>query len=178
MRASFLLVLAFLAFASPALRAAQRSSITIRVEQVTGNESDKSRHTQKRSLRVYVANGGTADASGLVVKYFHFGRDLKDRDASVVDKGEKGVSVKSHATEVVETPAATSVYTEEHGQREGGRKNDNAKSNRGNRSGQNVRYKKVEASGTKLTGYAVQVYSGTSLVAEYYSEPSLKEKLR
>ena len=80
--------------------------------------------------------------------------------------------MKSHATETVEAPAAKAHFTEEHFEAvRGGVKSNNRKG-----GGFNLG-KKVEASGEKLTGYGVQILQGGKVVADYFSEPSLKEKI-
>jgi hypothetical protein len=148
--------------------------ISVRVEQTSGNASNRFKHSQSKALKVYISNASTTDTPGLRVKYYYFGRSVKDGETSVLKQGESKADVRSHGTAVVEIPEFETPYSEEHGKRVDGKGGRGAP--RGSFSGtqKNVRYKKVEATGTKLTGYGVQVYSGNQLVAEAFSEPSLK----
>ena len=140
---------------------AEVSPISIRVEQVTGVDREKFKKTQEKSLKIFVSNGSAADMNNLTVKYYFFGHDVRDHEAEILEKGERTASVKARAMEIVETPAAKASATEAHsvkGKGKGGGK-------------------KVAASGEKLTGYGVRVFSGEKMLAEYFSEPSLKGKL-
>lgn len=153
------LLLPALLLACAAARA-EISPISIRVEQVAGHSAGKVEHEQKRSLKVHLTNGSAADLAGLKVKYFYFGKDVKTGDVSIVDKGERGADVKAHRTELVETPTFTAKFTDDHSEKSG-----------------KSTYKKIEGEGTKLVGHAVQVFSGDKLLAEFFSEASLKAKL-
>ena len=146
--------------AIPAFARAEVSPISIRVEQITGVDRDKFKKTQEKSLKIFVTNGSATDLNNLSVKYYFFGHDVRDHEAELLDRGERPASVKARATEIVETPAAKASATEAHsvkGKGKGGGK-------------------KVAATGEKLTGYGVQVFSGEKMLAEYFSAPSLKEK--
>jgi hypothetical protein len=152
--------------------------ISVRVEQTSGNASNRFKHSQSKALKVHISNGSTADASSLRVKYFYFGRSVKDAEARILKQGESKANVPSHATVTVATPEIESVYTEEHGQRVDGKGGRGAPSRNFSGQQKDVRYKTVEATGTKLTGYGVQVFSGDRLVAETFSEPNLKSNLK
>jgi hypothetical protein len=154
------LTVAALAFCAPAIHA-EVSPISMRIEQVSGSKPEKYSTTQKRSLKVHLTNGSGQDQTGLKVKYYYFAKDVKDKDITVKDKGEKTADVKARSTEVVEVPSITATFVEAH--TEGGK---------GGKGG-----KKVEASGDKIVGYGAQVYSGDKMLTEYFSEPSLKTKL-
>src|SRR5215212_4196212 len=131
----FLLTVAPVAFA-------QVSPVSIRVEQVSKTENDKYKHTQKRSLKVFLTNASEQDRSGLTVRYYFFGKSVGDKDAILMEKGERPASVASHKTEVVETPAVSKTAIEAHSEK----------------GGQGKAGKKVEASGDKLLGYGAQLY--------------------
>ena len=149
-------------FAAPVFARGEVSPISIRVEQTTGVDRDKFKKTQEKVLKIFVTNGSAADINNLSVKYYFFGHGVKDHEAEILDKGERAASVKAHATETVETPAAKAITTEAHSEKSGKKKGGG---------------KKVAASGERLTGYGVQVFDGTKLVADYFSEPSLREKV-
>jgi hypothetical protein len=172
MRAGFLL-LAVLVVAIP-VQGVEVSPITVRVEQASGNASSRFKHTQSKALKAYVSNAATTDSPGLRVKYFYFAKSFKTGETTILRQGEQKVDLKGHATVTIEAPEIETVYTEEHGERAEGKGGRGAF--RGNYAGRqkNVRYKEVEATGTKVTGYGVQVFSGNLVVAETFSEPSLK----
>ena len=158
--------------AIPVFARAEVSPISIRVEQTSGVDREKFTKTQEKVLKIFLTNGSTADVNNLSVKYYFFGHGVKDHEAGILDKGERAVSVKAHTTETVETPAAKASATDAHVERgKGGFKSSNKKGS-GFNSG-----KKVAASGERLTGYGVQVFDGSKLLADYFSEPSLKGKV-
>lgn len=158
--ASFALALATFA---PSVHA-EVSPVSLRVEQVSSSQPEKHATTQKRSLKIFLSNGTGQDQTGLKVKYYYFAKDVKDKDVMVKDSGEKSADVKARATEVIETPVVTATSTEAHQEGNG----------RQNRNGTFKGGKKVEASGDKIVGYGVQVFSGEKLLTEYFSAPSLK----
>ena len=147
---------------------AEVSPISIRVEQTTGVDREKFKKTQEKALKIFVTNGSAADINNLTVKYFFFGHSVKDHEAEILEKGERTASVKARMTETVETPVVKASSTEAHSEAKKG-KGQNAK--KGNQAG-----KKVAATGEKLTGYGVQVFESGKLLADYFSEPSLREK--
>src|SRR5688572_23028137 len=148
------------------------SPIRVRVEQVAKGDHQKFAHTQERSLKVFLTNGSDRDYTGLRVKYFFFARDLKDGELSLYEKGEQKTDVAAHATVVVETPATTARYTEEHTQGKpfGGKGKTGA-------GGKGKKAKIIPARGQRVVGHAVQIFTGGKLIGEVYSEPSLKAKI-
>jgi hypothetical protein len=158
--------------ASPAIHA-ETSAISIRVEASSKSEPGKPDRyviTQNHSLKVYVTNS-SKDVVDVKAKYIFFGRDLKDHKIDKINEGEKEAQVKPLATETVEIPAVTSTYTEEHFEMAAGGAG-------GKGGGKNAKPgKKVEASGSRFVGYAVQVYQGEKLVAETYEPASMKDEV-
>jgi len=156
---------------SPAIHA-DMSAISIRVDPSSKSEPGKPDRyviTQTHSLKVYVTNA-SKDAAEVKVKSILFGRDLKDHNIDKINEAEKEAQVKPLATETVEIPAATSTYTEEHYEMAAGAA--------GKAPGKNAKPgKKVEASGSRFVGYAVQVYQGEKLVAETYEPASMKDEV-
>jgi hypothetical protein len=61
----------------------------MRIEQVSKTETDKYKHTQKRSLKILLTNASPQERSGLTVRYYFFGKGVGDNDIIVMDKGEK-----------------------------------------------------------------------------------------
>jgi hypothetical protein len=148
--------------------------ISVRVEQISGNASNRFKHSQSKALKIYVSNAATADAPDLKVKYYYFGRSLKSGEVSLLKQGESKTRVSSHATVTVETPEIEATYTDDHGKRVDPR----ARGLKlGNAPLKDARFK-VEAEGTKLIGYGVMVYAGNKLVAETFSEPGLKANVK
>jgi hypothetical protein len=177
MRAEFLLLAAFVV--TIPVQGAEVSPITVRVEQASGNaSSNRFKHTQSKALKAYVSNAATTDSPGLRVKYFYFAKSFKTGETTILRQGEQKVDLKGHATVTVEAPEVESVYTEEHGQRFDGKGGRGAILGNNPARQKNVRYKAVEATGTKVTGYGVQVFSGNQVVAEIFSEPSLKALIK
>ncbi len=167
----FLASLAFLAFPAQA----QLSALRLDVRQHSKTDSTgKTNDTKKqsRSLTIALQNTSKEPMDGLVVKYWFFVREMKSKDIKILKKGERKSSIAPGAKDEVESENATSTYTEKHVEVTA------ARGARGARGGSNQMptIKKIEASGGKLAGYAVRVVQGTKIVAEYYSEPSLKAK--
>lgn len=165
---AFFLV-AFLALViAPQVRA-EISPISVRVEVVSKDENEKFGKTQNKSLKVFVSNSSAQAMEGLTLKYYFFGRDVKDRDIVLLQKGEKAASAKAHGSEIVETPVVSAKSTEAH--TVGGNFGKSSKTSYAKPA------KKVEESGKKITGYGVQILDQEKVVAEFFSSPSLKEKL-
>ncbi len=146
------------------------SPIRMEVRQNTKNKSvvkATEAHTQERSLTIILQNNSNESFDGLVVKYWFFTRDPKGRNPAVLKQGEKTASLGPRSRDACETETVSSTYTREHTELE--RVNGQANNPQGN-----VAVKKVPASGRKIAGYAVKLYSAGSVVAEYYSEPGFK----
>ncbi len=151
---------------------AQLSAVRLDVRQNSKTDSSgKTNDTKKqsRSLTISLQNTSKEQMDGLVVKYWFFGRNMKTKDTQLLKKGERKSSLAPGAKDEVESEDVTSTYTEKHVE---------VSAAKGGKGGTNrmPTAKKVEASGEKLAGYAVQVVQGGKVVAEYYSEPSLKDK--
>jgi hypothetical protein len=162
--ALFCLTLAFASIADAALY-----PITVRVEQKNKSQTDGPKTTQTKELKVLLGNSTKQEYSGLKVKYLLFARDVLSKDISLLEQGERPADLKGMNTAVVETPEVTATFTDEHSS--GGRKG-------GNQVGANSKSKKVEASGQKMVGYAVQVFDAAGkLIGEAYGPLSMKEQV-
>ncbi len=135
------------------LARAEVSPISIRVEQAGDSDNGKFKKTQTKTLKIHITNSSAQDRTALRVKYWFFGKDVKDRDLAVLKQGEAKTDIKARATEMVESARVETVAVEAH--------TDKGK-------------KKVGASGDKFAGYGVQVLEGDKLMAEFFSSPSLK----
>ena len=124
--------------------------------------------TQHRSLTIKLSNVSEDALSSLVVKYFFLGHDMKDHNITVLKQGERKSSLAAHGRETVESEEVTSAYTDAHTEAAKGKGKGKGKATA----------RKVEASGKKITGYAVQVLNGAKVEAEFYSEPSYKAKVK
>ncbi len=166
MKPSILCLTTLCAFQGFAL--AEVSPIMLRVEQITGVNHAKFKETQEKSLKISLSNTTNADIGNLKVKYYFFGHNVKDHEAEVLDKGEKTTSVKAHDTSIVETATVKASAVEKHAE---------AAPKKGAKKTAKPQAKVVQPSGEKLTGYGVQVISNGSVITDYFSEPSLKDKV-
>lgn len=131
--------------------------------------------TQVRSLLIKLENHSKDTFDNLIVKYWFFGRDAKSHDVKPVQAGQRKSFLGPNSRETVDSETVSIQYTPEHSEMAKGNSG-KGKSGKG-RKGRGTTSRKVPASGTKLTGYAVQVFHGGSIVAEDYSEDSYKAKV-
>ena len=173
------LVLAFAAFFSASLHAAI-GPVRMEIEQHSATKLPKAtpgrppvgEKTQHRSLTIKLSNRSDVAIGSLVVKYFFLGHDMKDHNITVLRQGERKSSLAARGKETVESEEVTSAYTDAHTEAAKGK-------GKGTATGKGrATTKKVQASGKKITGYAVLVLNGAKVEAEYYSEPSYKEKVK
>ena len=158
------LALVLLGFISTAR--AEISPFRVRVEQVAKSEMEKFTKTQKRSLKIFVSSASKEPAE-VTAKYYIFGREIQKNDIVKLDEGAKPVSLKPLSTEMVESAVVTSVSEEPHANI----------SSKGKGPSKRTTASKVEAGGTKIVGFAVQVFQGEKMVAESYDPPSMKEEI-
>ena len=149
------------------------SPISVAVEQHSSTklpktkpgQSSQSNVAQHRSLTIRLTNTSGEPMSGIVVKYFFIGHDMKDHKMKVLQHGERKASLSPRKTETVESEDAVNTYTEAH----------TALAKSKGKSKGKPKAAKVAASGQKVVGYGVQVFNGTKLEAEQYSEQSYKQ---
>ena len=166
------LALLFLGFLSMHAGAAV-SPIRISVEQHSSTKLPKatpghpaqSNIAQHRSLTIQLMNNSAEPIDGLVVKYFFIGHDLKDHKLKVLQHGERKSSLPPRKKDTVDSEEAVNTYTEAHSELSKGKGKSKGK----------AKATKVAASGQKVVGYAVQVFSGSKLEAEEYSAPDYKK---
>lgn len=129
--------------------------------------------TQSRTLVITLNNTSKTPMDNLTLKYWFFDRDMKGGNLGVHKAGEGKVSLVPVGKQVFTTDIVTGTYTAQHSE----------VSNNNNVRGQNGQQinvpsiKRVEASGKKIVAHAVRVFDGEKMVAEYYSEYSLKQKM-
>jgi hypothetical protein len=157
-----LTVTSFLSLTCAAM-CADTSAILLRVEQHNTsdmNAKDRFSRTQKRALKIYLTNSSSNPAD-LKVKYTYFGRDVTSHDVVVIKTGEDQVAVKPQGEAEDDAGSSTSLSTDEHYQA----------------GGKGAPATKIPGAGAKFVGYAVQVYSGSTLVAESYEPESMKDEV-
>jgi hypothetical protein len=149
---------------------AQVSPVRMTVElsnKTTSPPKEPHDKTQTRSLKITLYNNSAEAFDGLAVKYWFVGHPAGSNDSKVMTQGERKSSLAARSKDIVDSEVATSHYVEAHNQAaKGGKGGGGGKSN------------KVPASGDKITGYAVRVLKDDKILAEYYSEPSVKATIK
>jgi hypothetical protein len=118
--------------------------------------------TQTRKLELDLSLWGKEPAPNLVVKWTIYGHTRKDRKLVVIESGEMKTSLEPGKAVALTTPMVTIKGAREHSKSSG--------------RGRKKKSKKVPASGEQYYGYSVKVMSGSTLLAEAYSKPSLKDE--
>jgi hypothetical protein len=147
---------------------AEVSPINMSVEMInkttlkgSGKTLDQHDKTQSRSLKITLNNNSPTSFDGLVVKYWFIGHSEGSRESKVITAGERKSTLAARGKDVIESEQATAHFVEAHSAA--------AKGGKGGAAA------KVPASGEKITGHAVRVMQDAKVLAEYYSEPSLKD---
>ena len=135
------------------------TAVSIRVEQDNAgtetSKTDKFTKTYRHALVIYVSNTSSVPLD-LKVKHIIFGRDTVSHEIVAIDQSEDPLSVKSLATEKIETKSGVSTAVQAH---------------------YDIRTKaKIAASGATIIGYGVQVMQGDTLAGESYEPASLKDQ--
>ena len=128
-------------------------------------------HDQTKELDITVSSVSKTVPSGLRLKWFMYGRDLKSSGVSVLRSGEAKVALGSNGAQVISTAKVETKSTPEHSVVSKGRRGG---SNGGTGGGARISVKKVEATGDKYIGYGVQVLAGDKVVAETFDPPGVK----
>lgn len=149
------------------------SSVRLEVKVNGGDSHDRIKgstavqHDQSKELEITVSSVSKAPPSGLRLKWFMYGRDLKSSSVSVLRSGEAKVALGSKGSQVINSAKVETKSTPEHSVVSRSR-------GRGGSGGGRVSVKKVEATGDKYIGYGVQVFAGDKVVAEIYDPPGIK----
>lgn len=120
--------------------------------------------TQTRSLLLSLSLWGKEPAPNLVVKWTIYGHERKNHDLVVIKSGEIKTDLDVGKSVELTTPVVTINGVREH-----------TVSTRSGRGGKGRKSKKIPASGQEYFGYSAVVMSGSTIVAETYSKPSLKK---
>jgi hypothetical protein len=123
--------------------------------------------TQTRNLLLSLSLWGKEPAPNLVVKWTIYGHERKNHDPVVIKSGEIKTDLDVGKSVELTTPVVTIKGVREH--------TVSTSSGRGGRGkGGSRKLKKVPASGQEYFGYSAVVMSGSTIVAEADSKPSLK----
>ena len=125
-------------------------------------------HDQTKELEITVSSVSKAPPSGLRLKWFMFGRDLKSNSVTVLRSGESKVELGTRGSQVIRSAKLETKSTPEHSVVSRGR----GRGSTGGGSRSSV--KKVAATGVKYLGYGVQVLNGGKVVGETFDPPSAK----
>ena len=131
-------------------------------------------HDQTKELDITVSSVSKTVPSGLRLKWFMYGRDLKSGGVSVLRSGEAKVALGSNGSQVITSAKVETKSTPEHSVVSKGRRGGSNGSNGGAGGGARISVKKVEATGDKYIGYGVQVLAGDKVVAETFDPPGVK----
>lgn len=152
--------------------AGQAPALTLEVTQnVKAESKGKTNDTkvQTRSLEAVVTSLQDA-AVKVEVRWWFFARSLKTGKDVVFKKGNQTVTLEKLVPVTVASGDVHTTYVEEHAELEKAK-------GKGKKKGKDTKLKKVPASGERLTGYAVRVFSGGELLTEHLSAPAFKELL-
>jgi hypothetical protein len=143
-------------------------TLNVEVESERGSkDTDKNSKTPDESrshwLVVHVSNMSHTKLDGLTLKWALYADDLKrGTDAIVVQKeGEEKLGVDAGQFVEVTTPKVLFEWIPQHAERTG--------------SGRRSRAKKVDETGHRYHGYAVQVLQDGVVIGEAYSHRSLQK---
>jgi len=137
--------------------AAEATAVVLRVDQYIKsdmNPKDRISRTHARTVNAIITNN-SSESLQVKVKHVVFGRDMHEHQLVTVGEGENPATVKPHMTERIQTAEAKVIGTEQHW-------DPKAK-------------KMIPASGANIVGIGVQVLQGSTVVAEFFDPPSLKE---
>ncbi len=115
---------------------------------------------QEKALKIAVKS--SKPESGAVVRYWFVGRDMKTNKVALLDGGESPANIKANSDEIIVSKAVKVSYQpKSFSAKPGGAKG------------------AAPAGGAsdsiKLAGYGVQVIKENAVIAEFFSEPSVKQ---
>ena len=135
----------------------------------TGKTSSTSNSkTRQEYLDITLQNVTSQAFSGLTLRYAIFADDVATDAVSVAGRGEQPVDLKPLSPWKFETPPVTVTRTDIAKRRT---------SSQNTSSGTAKPKTPAGPTGKKLGGYGVQVMQGSTVLAEYFSDPALKSKM-
>ncbi len=122
----------------------------------------KAATAQEKALKIAVKS--SKPESGAVVRYWFVGRDMKTNKVALLDGGESPANLKGTADEIIVTKAVKVAKP-----KQGGAAKPGAKPGAAPAGGAGA------ADSIKLAGYGVQVIKENAVIAEFFSEPGVKQ---
>jgi hypothetical protein len=116
--------------------------------------------SQEKALRITVKS--SKPESGATVRYWFVGRDMKTNKVALLDGGESPANLKGTADEIIVTKAVKVAKPKPPAAAKPGAKPGATATPGGPDS-------------TKLAGYGVQVIKENAVIAEFFSEPGVKQ---
>jgi hypothetical protein len=116
--------------------------------------------TQNKTLNISVI-GKAKNPETRIGKWMVYGRDLKTHAITMLGSDEFKLDIPIKGEQKVESKNITTTSTPEHTEVSG--------------TGKRMKYKKIEAEGTKYLGFGVQITDGEKLVSEYFDPKFLKK---
>ena len=129
--------------------------------------------SQEKALSISVRNASSKPESGLLVRYWMIGRDMKTMKNALLDGGEATTDIKPNSASVITSEPLKSSYTQKQIFIPAA-----AKPGMGGagKPAAAPPAKPVEASGTKIAGYGVQVINKEGkVIAESFLESGYKQ---
>ncbi|MGV3532427.1 MAG: hypothetical protein ACO1QR_08660 [Chthoniobacteraceae bacterium] len=156
---------------------AERVRVEVRVESSMDRKELKNTTTdtvtQHKMLEILLS-GKPKTPENRTVHWAIYGRDLKDKDVRVLERGQFALDLSDRGLQKMQSKKASTTSTPPHAvvKRRGG----NWKNNKSNNNSRTT--KKVAGAGTKYVGYAVQVRAGKQILGEAYDPPGMKVNLK
>lgn len=120
-------------------------------------KTNTDRVTQNKTLTIKLS-GKPKIPETRVIKWTAYGRNLKSDNIQKIESGEFKLELAANGGQTVDTKRFASTYTPEHSV---------VSIDRNRNSGRSTpKAKRVEATGTKFSGYSVQVLDGGKVVGE------------
>lgn len=125
---------------------------------------------QNRVLEMTVRNQGSKPESGLTARYWFVGRDAKTSKMILLDGGESQVNLRPNGTEVITSAAVKSTWTPRPTFVQ-----PVAKAVKGGRpAGNAAPPPPKDATGTRISGYAVQIIKDGKVIASDIMDDAIK----
>ena len=140
-----------------------QSTNSVRVSAILKTEHDDPKgsiaEVVKKHLEIEVSGSSSVQGEVKVTCTF-FADDLTTKKLTTMKSDNIKATLVAGMRTSLKSPVVTFSFTPEHSVKSG--------------SGRRAKYKRVDATGKRYHGWAVQVYGGDSLVGEAYSLPALK----
>jgi hypothetical protein len=125
---------------------------------------------QNRVLEVTVRNQGSKPEAGITVRYWFVGRDAKTSKLVLLDGGESQINLRPNGTEIITSEQVKSKWTPRPAFVQPPARTSNGKPATGLATPP-----PKEATGTRISGYAVQVIHEGKVIASDVMDDSIKK---